>query len=90
MKRFIIERTIPGAGKLSAADLKSIAKTSCETVETLETPYYWIETFVTDDKMYCVHVAEDEQQIRDHAKKAGFPVDSVSEVQRTINPSWGA
>lgn len=90
MKKFVIERTIPGAGKLSAEELKGIAETSCEVVNSLGRPYYWLETFVTDNKMYCVHIAEDEREIRKHAELAGFPADSVSEVKRTIGPSWSA
>jgi hypothetical protein len=90
MKKFVIERTIPGAGKLSADELKAIAETSCDVVSSLGTPYYWLETFVTDNKMYCVHIAENEGEIRKHAEIAGFPADSVSEVKSIIGPSLSA
>lgn len=88
MKKFIIERTIPGAGKLTAEELKVISDTSCEVVNGLGKPYYWVETFVTDNKMYCIHIADDELEIRKHAERAGFPVDSISDVKNTIGPSW--
>ena len=88
MKKFIIERTIPGAGKLTAEELRAISDTSCEVVSGLGKPYYWVETFVTDNKMYCIHIAEDEQEIRKHAEIAGFPADSVADVKNTIGPSW--
>lgn len=88
MKKFIIERSIPGAGKVSAEELKVIAETSCEVAGGLGAPYYWVETFVTENKMYCIHIAENESEVRKHSTRAGFPVDSVADVKSTIGPSW--
>lgn len=81
MKKFIIERQLPGAGKLTLAELKAIAKTSNEVIDELEAPYHWIETYVTDNKLYCVHVAPDRETVLEHARKGGFPVDSIAEVR---------
>lgn len=85
MKKFIIERTIPGAGQLTDEQLADIARTSCKAARELNAPYHWVQTFVTDDKMYCVHVANDEETVRRHADNGGFPVDSVSEVRNIFD-----
>ena len=87
MKKFIIERTIQGAGNLTKSELKAIATKSCEVVNNLEAPYHWIETFVTDNKLYCVHIAPDKETVIEHAKQGGFPVDSISEVRYTMDPT---
>lgn len=87
MKKFIIEREFPGAGKLSQEELKAIAQTSCNVVQNLGKPYHWIESFVTENKIYCVHIAEDEDTIFEHAQKGGFPANSVQEVKATIDPT---
>lgn len=87
MKKFIIEREIPGAGKLSQEELSAIAQTSCNVVNNLGKPYHWIESFVTENKIYCVHIAEDEDTILEHAQKGGFPANSVQEVITTIDPT---
>jgi len=87
MKKYVIERVLPGAGKLSQNELRSISQKSCEVVEGLNTPYHWIQTFVTDDKMYCVHIAPDEETVRRHAEIAGFPINKVTEVKGIIDPT---
>lgn len=87
MKKFIIERELPGAGKLTAAELKSIAAKSCAVVSDLNTPYHWVETFVTDNKLYCVHIAPDKETVIEHAKRGGFPANSVSEVKSMMDPT---
>lgn len=87
MKKFIIERNLPGAGNLSQSELKAIATKSCEVVNNLETPYHWIETFVTDNKLYCVHIAPDKETVAEHARLGGFPVDSIAEVKFTMDPT---
>ena len=87
MKKFIIERELPGAGKLTAAELKSIAVKSCEVVNNLEAPYHWVETFVTDNKLYCVHIAPDRETVLEHARQGGFPVSSISEVRSMMDPT---
>jgi hypothetical protein len=89
MKKFVIERELPGAGKLSRKELKAIAFKSCEVVEGLGSPYHWIQTFVADDKLYCVHIAPDEETVRRHAEIAGFPVNRVTEVKEIIDPATG-
>jgi hypothetical protein len=87
MKKFVIERELPGAGKLSQEELKAISLTSCEVVDGLEASYHWLQTYVTDDKMYCVHIAPDEKTVRRHAEIAGFPINKVSEVKGIIDPT---
>jgi len=84
MKKFVVERNLPGAGNLSKEELQLIAQTSCEAVTKLGKPYHWVESFVTEDKIYCVHVAESAEAIREHAKLGQFPVNSVSEVKAVI------
>jgi hypothetical protein len=86
MKKFIIERNLPGAGNLSAEELQSISQTSCEVVSQLGKPYHWIQSFVTDDKIYCVHIAESEEVVREHAKMGNFPINSIAEVKAVIDP----
>lgn len=87
MKKFIIERNLPGAGKLTTAELKAIAVKSCDVVNTLEAPYHWLETFVTDDKLYCVHIAPDRETVIEHAKQGGFPITNIAEVRDVIDPT---
>jgi Protein of unknown function (DUF4242) len=86
MKKFVIERILPGAGNLSPAELQEIARTSCSVVSQLGKPYHWIQSFVTEDKIYCIHIAESEELIREHARLGGFPVNTVSEVKAVIDP----
>lgn len=87
MRKFIIEREVPGAGQLSAAELKELALTSNKTVKAMGVPYHWVESFVAGDKIYCVHVADDAETIREHARRAGFPANSVTEVSAVIDPT---
>ncbi|MDN5283811.1 MAG: hypothetical protein JWR38_85 [Mucilaginibacter sp.] len=89
MKKFVIERELPGAGKLSVEELQAITQTSCSAVNEMRKPYHWVQSFVTDNKIYCVHIAENEQVIREHAALGGFPVTSISEVKAMIDPSTG-
>ena len=86
MKKFVIERDLPGAGNLSAEELQAISQTSCEAVAQLNKPYHWIQSFVTDDKIYCIHVAESEDVVREHARRGKFPINTVSEVKAVIDP----
>lgn len=90
MKKFIIERELPGAGKLSSEELKAISQKSCEVVRGLAKPYHWIESYVTENKIYCVHVAEDEETVREHAKRGGFPANHVAEVKTIIDATTSA
>ncbi|AYB31834.1 DUF4242 domain-containing protein [Chryseolinea soli] len=90
MKKFIIERELPGAGKLTPSELKAIATKSCDVVDNLEAPYHWIQTFVTDNKLYCVHIAPDRETVLEHARQGGFPADKVSEVRSIMDPTTSA
>jgi hypothetical protein len=86
MKRYIIEREIPGAGDLSEAELAEIAAKSNGVVESLDVPYRWITSYVAGDKIYCVHEAESEDAIREHARRGGFPANSVTVVANEFGP----
>ncbi|MBS1661455.1 MAG: DUF4242 domain-containing protein [Bacteroidetes bacterium] len=86
MKKFVIERILPGAGTLSKEELQEMAKASCEVVCNMGKPYHWIQSFVTEDKMYCIHIAESEELIREHARRGGFPIHTISEVTAVIDP----
>ncbi|HLI93580.1 MAG TPA: DUF4242 domain-containing protein [Puia sp.] len=86
MKKFLIERNLPGAGNLSAQELQDIARTSCEVVCQLGKPYHWIQSFVTEDKIYCIHIAESEELVREHARLGKFPVNMITEVKTVIDP----
>lgn len=87
MKKFVIERNLPGAGNLSAEELQGIAQTSCAVVDQLDQPYHWVQSFVTDDKIYCIHIAESEEVVRQHAKMGNFPINTIAEVKAVIDPS---
>jgi len=86
MKKFIIERNLPGAGNLSAEELQAISQVSCSVVSQLGNSYQWVESYVTGDKLYCVHLAENEEAIREHARLGNFPINTVAEVKTVINP----
>lgn len=87
MPRYVIEREIPGAGKLSASDLQGISQKSCSVLERLGPQIQWVQSFVTDDKVYCVYLAPNADIIRQHAKEGGFPANKVSEVKEVIDPT---
>ena len=87
MKRFMIEREIPGASKLSQAELADIAKASNDVVAGLEVPYTWVNSYVAGDKIYCVHETDDADTIREHARRGGFPADLVTPVATTFGPA---
>ncbi len=86
MKKFIVERNLPGAGNLTAAELQQIAATSCSVIEKIGPHYQWLHTYVSGDKLYCIHLAESEAAIREHAKLGNFPVNAVNEVVNIIDP----
>lgn len=86
MKKFVIERNLPNAGNLSPAELQSISQTSCEAIVRMGQPYHWIQTFITGDKLYCIHIAESEEAVREHARMGKFPVNTISEVRFVIDP----
>lgn len=87
MPRYVIERDIPGAGKLSAADLKSISQKSCAVLNKMGPQIQWQESYVTDDKIYCVYIAPNEEAVREHARQGGFPADRVAQVRSVIDPT---
>jgi hypothetical protein len=87
MPKFIIEREIPGAGKLSPADLQAISQKSCSVLRELGPQIQWVQSFVTQDKIYCVYVAPDENLVREHARQGGFPANSVARVMTVIDPT---
>jgi hypothetical protein len=86
MKRFIIERKLPGAGNLSIEELQAISNTSNAVITILGKPYTWIESYITEDRIYCIHEAENEEDIREHAKCGNFPVNRVEEIIKVISP----
>jgi hypothetical protein len=87
MPKFIIEREIPGAGKLSPKDLQGISQKSCSVLQNLGPQIQWVESYVTDDKIYCVYIAPNEEMIREHARQGGFPANRVSSIRRMIDPT---
>jgi len=87
MPKYVIEREIPGAGSLTAEQLNGIAQKSCGVLSKLGPQIQWVESFVTDDKVYCVYLAPSEAMVREHAKQGGFPANRVSEVRRMIDPT---
>lgn len=86
MKTYVIERIIPGAGDLTAEQLKGISQTSCNVLNEMGPKIEWIQSYVTGDKVYCVYKAEKKELIEEHAKKGGFPANSISEVATVISP----
>ena len=86
MPKYVIEREIPGAGKLSAEELKGISKASCNVLRKMGSEIQWIHSYVAEDKIYCVYVAPNEEMVREHAKLGGFPANSVSRVSTIIDP----
>jgi hypothetical protein len=87
MPKYIIEREIAGAGKLTPDQLQDISQKSCGVLKKLGPQIQWLESYVTDDKVYCVYIAPDEATVREHAKQGGFPANRVSEVKRIIDPT---
>jgi len=87
MPKFVIEREIPGAGKLGPAELQGISEKSCGVLREMEPRIQWLHSYVTGDKIYCVYIALDEAAIREHAAKGGFPANRISRVARIIDPT---
>ncbi|HAB17016.1 MAG TPA: DUF4242 domain-containing protein [Verrucomicrobiales bacterium] len=87
MPKYVIERTIPNAGKLSARELHDISAKSCRVLRDLGPQIQWFQSYVTDDKLYCIYLAPSPDLIREHAARGQFPVDSVREVKAVIDPS---
>ena len=87
MPKFLIEREIPGAGKLSAAELEGISQTSCGVLRSMGPEIQWVQSYVTDDKIYCVYIATDAETVRRHAAQGGFPANRVSRIAAVIDPT---
>jgi len=87
MPKFVIEREIPGLGKLSDAELQEASLKSVSVLKDLGPEIQWLHSYVTGDKLYCVYLAPDESMIREHAKRAGFPANRISAVRRLIDPT---
>ena len=87
MPQFVIEREMPGVGKLSSGELKGASQTSCDVLRNLGPDIQWVHSYVTDDKIYCIYRAPSEELIRQHADTAGFPANSISQVRATIDPT---
>jgi hypothetical protein len=85
--KFVIEREIPGAGSMSAQQLQAVSEKSCSVLRNLGPQIQWLQSYVTDNKIYCVYIAPNEEMVREHAKLGGFPANSVAEVRRIIDPT---
>ena len=87
MPKYLIERELPGAGKLSPADLKAISQKSCGVLRDLGPQIQWVQSYVTDDKIYCVYIAPDAEMVKQHAEQGGFPANRISEIKAGIDPT---
>lgn len=87
MPKYVIEREIPGAGKLSPQELRAISQKSCGVLREMGPQIQWVHSYVTDDKVYCVYVAPNEETVRKHAQEGGFPANRVSRVKSVIDPT---
>jgi hypothetical protein len=87
MPKYLIERNIPGAGKLTPAELNAISQKSCSVLQQMGPRIQWVQSYVTGDKVYCVYIAPNEDMVREHAKAGGFPANSIAEVKTMIDPT---
>lgn len=87
MPKYVIEREIPGADRLTAQQLKVISQASCGIVQTLGSQIQWVQSFVADDKMYCVYIAQNQEILREHARRGQFPANRIAEVKAVIDPT---
>jgi hypothetical protein len=87
MPKFIIEREITGAGKLDQTELQGISQKSCDILKKLGPSVQWVESYITDDKAYCVYIAPSEELIKEHAIQGGFPANKISQIRRMIDPT---
>jgi hypothetical protein len=87
MPKYVIEREIPGAGQILPDQLQAISQTSCGVLKKLGPQIQWVHSYVTDNKIYCVYIAPNEEILREHAKQGGFPANKVSEVKTIIDPT---
>ena len=89
MPKFVIERDIPGVGKLSPAELQGISQKSCSVLKNMGPQIQWVQSYVTDDNIYCVYIAPSEEAVYEHARQGGFPANRVSQVRSVIDPTTG-
>lgn len=87
MPKFVIERELAGAGRLSTADLQGISQKSCTVLNELGPQVQWVQSFVTDDKIYCVYIAPNEEAVKEHARRGGFPANAINQVRAVIDPT---
>jgi hypothetical protein len=87
MPKYVIEREIPGAGKMSPQELQGASQKSCSVLRNLGPQIQWVESYVTADKLYCVYIAPNEEMIREHAQQGGFPANRISEIKTMIDPT---
>ena len=87
MPKFVIERDLPGAGKLTSDELQSISQKSVEVLDSMAGRAQWLQTYVTDDKLFCVYIADDEAAVREHATSGGFPCNAINRVGTVIDPT---
>ncbi|MGD0482874.1 MAG: DUF4242 domain-containing protein [Terracidiphilus sp.] len=87
MPKFVIEREIPGAGKLTPEQLQAISQKSCGVLKSMGPHIQWLQSFVTDNKIYCIYIAPDEETVRQHAQQGGFPANSIARVRSVIDPT---
>ena len=87
MPRYVIERDIPDAGKLSTQELQAISQKSCGVLQNLGPQIQWVQSYVTDDKVYCVYIAPNKEMVQEHADQGGFPANRISEVRSVIDPT---
>ena len=87
MPKYIIERDVPGAGDMTPEQLQGISAKSCQVVSGLDTEYHWLHSYVAGDKIYCVHIAPNEEAIRQHAEQGGFPANKITRISSVIDPS---
>lgn len=89
MPKYVIERELPGVGRFTSADLKGISQKSCSVLQQLGPSVQWIHSYVTDDKIFCIYESANEDLLRQHAVQGGFPINAISEIRSTIDPSTG-
>lgn len=87
MPKFVIEREIPGVGQMTRGDLQAVSQKSCDVLQEMGPQVQWVQSYVTGDKIYCIYNAESEAQIREHARRGGFPANSISRVMAVIDPT---
>jgi Protein of unknown function (DUF4242) len=87
MPKYVIERELPGAGKLTPDQLHGISQTSCGVLRRLGSDIQWLHSYVTDDKIYCVYIAPNEEMVREHARQGGFPANRISQIRTVIDPT---